>query len=129
GSAAERRDVGGPGGRTALAVRVLRALAARRMTEPRPQPPRRAGAAPAPGLQFEVVRADAGGARAGVLRTNGHVVHTPAFMPVGTHGAVNAVTPAILEEHGVEIIVSNALRLSEQPGRSVLRGYDGLGAF
>jgi queuine tRNA-ribosyltransferase len=95
------------------------------MKQPAPQAP-----AGAPGLQFEVHgRARAHAARAGLLCTNGHVIHTPAFMPVGTHGAVNATTPAILEEHGVEIIVCNAFRLAEQPGRSVLRGYAGLHGF
>jgi len=50
-------------------------------------------------------------------------------MPVGTHGAVNAMVPPQLEEHGAEIIVCNAFHLSRQPGRSVLRGYESLHKF
>jgi queuine tRNA-ribosyltransferase len=82
------------------------------------------------GLTFEPIGdAPRDGARAGVLRINGHEVRTPAFMPVGTHGAVNAITPAILREHGVEIIVCNAFRLAEQPGRAILRSYPSLADF
>ena len=68
-------------------------------------------------------------ARAGVLRTSRGDIHTPAFMPVGTHGAVNGMVPAQLEEHGAEIIVCNAFHLARAPGRSVLRGYESLHKF
>jgi queuine tRNA-ribosyltransferase len=68
-------------------------------------------------------------ARAGVLRTSRGDVHTPAFMPVGTHGAVNAMLPSQLEQHGAEIIVCNAFHLARAPGRSVLRGYESLHKF
>jgi queuine tRNA-ribosyltransferase len=81
-------------------------------------------------LPIEIVaQAPAGQARAGVLRTTRNVIHTPAFMPVGTHGAVNALVPALLEQHGAEIIVCNAFHLARQPGRSVLRGYESLHKF
>ena len=78
------------------------------------------------------VEARAGGgsmARAGVLRTSRGDIRTPAFMPVGTHGAVNAMLPSQLEQHGAEIIVCNAFHLARAPGRSVLRGYDSLHKF
>src|SRR5262245_41778068 len=68
-------------------------------------------------------------ARAGVLRTSRGDIHTPAFMPVGTHGAVNAMVPSQLEDHGAEIIVANAFHLARAPGRSVLRGYESLHKF
>src|SRR5262249_58355989 len=68
-------------------------------------------------------------ARAGVLRTGRGEIHTPAFMPVGTHGAVNGMVPAQLEEQGAEIIVCNAFHLARAPGRSVLRGYESLHKF
>ncbi len=77
-----------------------------------------------------VARAPGGGmARAGVLRTSRGDIQTPAFMPVGTHGAVNAMLPEQLEAHGAEIIVCNAFHLARAPGRSVLRGYDSLHKF
>ena len=68
-------------------------------------------------------------ARAGTLRTSRGDIHTPAFMPVGTHGAVAGMVPAQLEEHGAEIIVCNAFHLARAPGRSVLRGYESLHKF
>jgi queuine tRNA-ribosyltransferase len=75
-------------------------------------------------------RAPKGGmARAGVLRTSRGEIRTPAFMPVGTHGAVAAMLPPQLAEHGAEIIVCNAFHLARQPGRSVLRGYESLHKF
>jgi len=81
-------------------------------------------------LSIEIeARAPGGLARAGTLRTGRNVIHTPAFMPVGTHGAVNAMVPSLLEEHGAEIIVCNAFHLARQPGRSVLRGYESLHKF
>jgi queuine tRNA-ribosyltransferase len=67
--------------------------------------------------------------RAGVLRTSRGDISTPAFMPVGTHGAVNAMLPSQLEEQGAEIIVCNAFHLARAPGRSVLRGYESLHKF
>ena len=49
-------------------------------------------ASPASAFPFRV-EARSGAARAGVLGTPHGPVHTPAFMPVGTHGAVKALTP------------------------------------
>jgi queuine tRNA-ribosyltransferase len=82
-------------------------------------------------LAIDVVARAPGGsmARAGVLRTSRGDIHTPAFMPVGTHGAVNGMVPAQLEEHGAEIIVCNAFHLARAPGRSVLRGHESLHKF
>jgi len=82
-------------------------------------------------LSIDVEARGAGGsmARAGVLRTSRGEIHTPAFMPVGTHGAVNGMVPAQLEEQGAEIIVCNAFHLARAPGRSVLRGYESLHKF
>jgi queuine tRNA-ribosyltransferase len=81
-------------------------------------------------LSIDVVaRAKTSAVRAGVLRTSRGDIHTPAFMPVGTHGAVNAMLPSQLEEHGAEIVVCNAFHLARAPGRSVLRGYESLHKF
>lgn len=68
-------------------------------------------------------------ARAGEFKTHRNVLHTPCFMPVGTHGAVSGLIPAILSEMGAEILVCNAFRLSESPGAAVLSKYDSLHEF
>jgi queuine tRNA-ribosyltransferase len=48
---------------------------------------------------------------------------------VGTHGGVTGLTPAQLSEMGAEILVSNAFRLSEKPGETVLSKFDNLHQF
>jgi len=68
-------------------------------------------------------------ARAGEFTTSRNVLHTPCFMPVGTHGAVNGLTPALLTEMGAEILVSNAFRLSEKPGAAILGKFRDLHEF
>lgn len=68
-------------------------------------------------------------ARAGDFHASRNILHTPCFMPVGTHGAVNGLTPAILLEMGAEILVSNAFRLSEKPGPAILSKYESLHEF
>ena len=68
-------------------------------------------------------------ARAGEFTTSRNVLHTPCFMPVGTHGAVNGLTPSVLLDMGAEILVSNAFRLSEKPGAATLSKFEGLHEF
>ena len=54
---------------------------------------------------FEVLAQDErSGGRCGVLRTSHGEVETPAFMPVGTSGAVKGITARQLKETGAEII-------------------------
>jgi queuine tRNA-ribosyltransferase len=80
-------------------------------------------------MKFSVVTESGGGARAGTLTTAHGRFETPCFMPVGTHGAVNAMTPAQLTELGADILVSNAFRLADEPGETVLRALGGLHKF
>jgi queuine tRNA-ribosyltransferase len=79
-------------------------------------------------LEFRVV-AESGGARAGEGRTPRAPLHTPLFMPVGTHAAVNGLVPGVLEQLDAEILVCNAFRLAEKPGDSILRSQGGLHRF
>jgi queuine tRNA-ribosyltransferase len=68
-------------------------------------------------MEFILEHADAQtGARAGILRTPHGDVHTPAFMPVGTQGAVKALTPSLVEQTGAEMVLSNTYHLSLRPG-------------
>jgi queuine tRNA-ribosyltransferase len=70
-----------------------------------------------------------GGARAGRLTTPHGVVSTPAFMPVGTTGAVKAVTLADLENVGAEILLANTYHLMLRPGDELVAEMGGLHGF
>ncbi len=79
-------------------------------------------------LSFEVVARD-GRARAGVLATPHGVVETPAFMPVGTAGAVKAVTRRDLAELEAQILLANTYHLMLRPGDELVRDLGGLHGF
>ena len=70
-----------------------------------------------------------GSARRGVLDTPHGSVDTPAFMPVGTQGAIKGVTHRDLEGLGVEILLSNTYHLYLRPGADRVGRLGGLHAF
>ena len=80
------------------------------------------------GLRFEIVARD-GAARRGRLHTAHGVVETPAFMPVGTRGAVKALTPRDLEDVGATIILGNTYHLWLRPGDALIARRGGLHRF
>jgi len=65
-------------------------------------------------------------ARRGVLTTAHGAVQTPAFMPVGTAGAVKGITPRQLEATGAQIVLSNTYHLLLRPGVDVVEKIGGL---
>jgi len=65
-------------------------------------------------------------ARAGVLHTAHGPIHTPAFAPVGTQGAVKAAAPRELLALGVEVIMSNAYHLAMRPGVEAVTALGGV---
>ena len=77
---------------------------------------------------FKVLATD-GGARRGELQTPHGVVQTPAFMPVGTRGAVKAITQRDLEDLGAEIILGNTYHLYLKPGDALIARAGGLHRF
>ncbi len=79
-------------------------------------------------LRFEI-EARCGEARAGKLHTAHGVVHTPVFMPVGTLATVKGVPQELLEELGVEILLSNTYHLYLRPGTEQVRRLGGLHGF
>jgi queuine tRNA-ribosyltransferase len=81
-----------------------------------------------PAFSFRVTHRD-GRARRGVLQTPHGVVETPAFMPVGTRGAVKAVTMQQLEELGAQIVLGNTYHLYLKPGDGLIAGCGGLHRF
>jgi len=79
-------------------------------------------------LTFEILAAD-GRARSGRLSTPHGAVETPAFMPVGTLGAVKGVTPQELEAAGASILLANLYHLALRPGIDAIERLGGLHAF
>lgn len=69
-------------------------------------------------------------ARAGLISTDHGDIQTPIFMPVGTAGAVKAVTQEQLwEDVKAQIILGNTYHLYLRPGTSVLENAGGLHRF
>jgi queuine tRNA-ribosyltransferase len=80
------------------------------------------------GLIFERLSGQ-GGARSGRIRTGRGRVDTPAFMPVGTAGAVKAVTPEELVRCGAQIVLGNTYHLYLRPGHELIGELGGLHHF
>jgi len=66
-------------------------------------------------------------ARRGEVTTPHGTFQTPAFMPVGTSGAVKALTSGDLEECGAEIILGNTYHLYLRPGTDIITAQGGAG--
>ncbi|HEX2896691.1 MAG TPA: tRNA guanosine(34) transglycosylase Tgt, partial [candidate division Zixibacteria bacterium] len=67
--------------------------------------------------------------RRGEISTAHGIFQTPAFMPVGTSGAVKALTSGDLEECGAEIILGNTYHLYLRPGTETVKKMGGLAGF
>ena len=80
------------------------------------------------GFRF-TVRSTDGAARLGEFETPHGVVQTPAFMPVGTQGAVKATRHRDLEEAGAEIVLANTYHLLLRPGDDLIARRGGLHRF
>ncbi len=70
-----------------------------------------------------------GAARAGTFSTPHGDVRTPVFMPVGTLGAVKAVSPEELVGVGASMILANTYHLYLRPGHDLVDELGGLHAF
>jgi queuine tRNA-ribosyltransferase len=79
-------------------------------------------------MRFEVL-ARAGAARRARLTLAHGIVETPVFMPVGTYGAVKAMSPAELDDIGAQIILGNTFHLWLRPGTDVVAAHGGLHGF
>ena len=79
-------------------------------------------------FSFTLTHTD-GAARAGVMSTPHGKVETPAFMPVGTQGAVKAMTVRMLEDAGASIILGNTYHLWLRPGAELIARRGGLHRF
>lgn len=81
-------------------------------------------------FRFELLATDcATRARRGRLHTPHGTIETPIFMPVGTHGALKAMTTAQVLETGAQIILSNTYHLHLKPGEQLVAKAGGLHRF
>ena len=79
-------------------------------------------------MNFDLIAND-GSARRGRLTTHHGVIETPVFMPCGTYGAVKSLSPANLNEVGVQILLGNTFHLMLRPGPEIIRDLGGLHGF
>ena len=67
--------------------------------------------------------------RTGLIQTGHGKIETPAFMPVGTGGAVKGITPEQLTDVGASIVLANTYHLMLRPGVEVVEDLGGLHAL
>ena len=79
-------------------------------------------------MKFEIKNID-NKARLGRLTFDRGEVNTPAFMPVGTYGAVKAMTVEEVKGLGAEIILGNTFHLSLTPSTEVISAHGDLHDF
>jgi len=79
-------------------------------------------------MDFRLEATD-GQARAATMRLNHGEVRTPMFMPVGTYGAVKAMSVRDLREVGAQVILGNTFHLWLRPGPKVFEALGGLHGF
>jgi queuine tRNA-ribosyltransferase len=70
-----------------------------------------------------------GAARTGAIATPRGIVRTPAFMPVGTQGAMKAVHWRDVKASGAEIVLGNTYHLMLRPGAELIAQLGGLHKF
>ena len=77
---------------------------------------------------YKLINKD-GLARRGEITTVHGKFQPPAFMPVGTYGAIKSISPVTLEDLQAEIILSNTYHLMERPGIEIIKSHGGLHNF
>ena len=81
-------------------------------------------------IEFQVIKQHShSAARLGRLLTPHGEIETPVFMPVGTQGAVKALSPEDVIQCGSNIILGNTYHLYLRPGHSVIQSLGGLHRF
>ncbi len=79
---------------------------------------------------FEILKSDQSSkARSGIIHTAHGDVKTPAFLPIGTKGAVKAITSEELKFWGADMILANTYHLWQRPGDALIYKAGGLHKF
>ncbi len=79
-------------------------------------------------FSFHLIASD-GAARSGVINTAHGIVHTPAFMPVGTQASIKGVHHDDVRASGAEILLGNTYHLMLRPSAERIAALGGLHAF
>jgi len=79
-------------------------------------------------ISFRLIGTD-GTARLGEIATPHGAVRTPAFMPVGTQGAMKGVHWRDVREAGADIVLANTYHLMLRPGAEQVAALGGLHKF
>ncbi|MGA2817726.1 MAG: tRNA guanosine(34) transglycosylase Tgt, partial [Xanthobacteraceae bacterium] len=79
-------------------------------------------------FSFRLTATD-GAARTGEIATAHGVVHTPAFMPVGTQAAIKGVHHDDVRASGAEILLGNTYHLMLRPSAERIAALGGLHTF
>lgn len=79
-------------------------------------------------FRFELLQTD-GKARRGRMHTAHGAVETPVFMAVGTQATVKGLTPAQLDDAGVQMLLGNTYHLTLRPGDELIAELGGLHKF
>ncbi len=67
--------------------------------------------------------------RVGILETAHGVIHTPAFVAVGTKATIKSLNPEQVRDVGTEVVLGNTYHLYLQPGDEIVRDAGGIGKF
>jgi queuine tRNA-ribosyltransferase len=79
---------------------------------------------------FEILKSDPGSkARNGIIHTAHGDVRTPAFLPIGTKGAVKYITSEELKFWGADMVLANTYHLWQRPGDALIYKAGGLHKF
>ena len=79
-------------------------------------------------MLYSLIKQD-GAARRGTVSLAHGKVQTPAFMPVGTYGAVKTLAPTEIRDIGAHIVLGNTFHLWLRPGLEVIAAHGGLHGF
>ena len=81
-------------------------------------------------MKFSIQKESSNGlGRAGTLETPHGVIHTPAFVSVGTKATVKALTPEQVRSTGAEVVLANTYHLYLEPGAERIKSFGGLHKF
>jgi queuine tRNA-ribosyltransferase len=80
-------------------------------------------------MQFKILKKQGAARRGQIIFPSGAIVNTPAFMPIGTYGAIKSVTTDEVKAAGAEIILSNTFHLMLRPGTEIIKAHGDLHDF
>jgi queuine tRNA-ribosyltransferase/7-cyano-7-deazaguanine tRNA-ribosyltransferase len=81
-------------------------------------------------FNFKIVKKNKGsGARAGILTTPHGIIHTPAYMPVATKGALRGIDFPLAQKIGAEVFMVNTYHFYVTDAFKIVKKFGGLHNF